>query len=77
VRWAKAPASDIPGMDFLLVESTGRRYDEYRSIGQFGLKKLRVSKEGAVMYGYITKESEAYEAVIREKWRRGRLLLFK
>ncbi|CZR63071.1 uncharacterized protein PAC_12968 [Phialocephala subalpina] len=48
VRWDKAPGSLVPGIDLLLVESTGNKEGECRRISQLGLRKERVPDEEAV-----------------------------
>jgi hypothetical protein len=73
VRWDKAPGSNVPGMDFLLVESTGREDGEYRRIGQLGLRKYPTPVEGEVtgeLYLGIIEENDAYDEVIRAKWKK-------
>ncbi|KAE8454639.1 hypothetical protein EG329_000262 [Mollisiaceae sp. DMI_Dod_QoI] len=73
VRWDKSPGSLEPGIDFLLVESTGRRDGEYRRIAQQGLRKARVPDEDAVSadaYRGISLENKAYDEVIQAKWKK-------
>lgn len=73
VLWDKAPGSNVPGMDFLLVESTGRQDGEYRRIGQLGLRKYPTPVEGEVtreLYLGIIEENDAYDEVIRAKWKK-------
>lgn len=73
VRWDKALGSDVPGIDFLVVKSTGRRDGEYRRIGQVGLRKYPIPIKGEVIeeqYLGTIEENDAYGEVIRAKWKK-------
>jgi hypothetical protein len=72
VRWEKAPGSLVPGLDLLLVESTGQG-NSYRRIAQLSLRKSPVPHEddvGADMYRGTLLENNAYDEVVKAKWRK-------
>lgn len=69
VRWEKAPGSLVPGLDLLLVESTGHG-SSYRRIAQLSLRKSPVRGEdnvGADMYRGTLLENNAYDEVVKAK----------
>jgi hypothetical protein len=73
VRWAKAPGSRVPGMEFMALESTGNGDDEYRRIGLFSLRKLKVPDPDAVgpdAYNGAIAENKAWLEVVNAKWKR-------
>lgn len=77
VRWDRAPGSLVPGIDFLLVESTGKE-GEYRRIAQLGLRKERVPDEeavGADAFRGIRLENHAYDEIIKAKWKKRTITL--
>jgi len=77
VRWEKAPGSLVPGIDLLLVESTGQG-GAYRRIAQLGLRKSPVPDEDAVspdMYRGTLLENNAYDEVIKAKWKKRTITL--
>ena len=77
VHWRKAPGSLVPGLDLLLVESTGQG-GSYRRIAQLGLRKFAVPREedvGADMYRGILLENNAYDEVIKARWKKGTVML--
>ena len=72
VRWEKAPGSLVPGLDLLLVESTGHG-SSYRRIAQLSLRKSPVPHEddvGADMYRGTLLENNAYDEVVKAKWKK-------
>jgi hypothetical protein len=72
VRWDKSPGSQGLGIDLLIVESTGRQ-DEYRRIANMHLRKLSMPDEDAVgtgTYQSIILENNAYDEVIKRKWKK-------
>lgn len=73
VRWAQAPGSGIPGMEFLALESTGKGDNEYRRIGLFSLRKEKIPDPEAVgsdAYEGAIRENKAWEEVVRGDWKR-------
>jgi hypothetical protein len=72
VRWEKAPGSLVPGLDLLLVESTGHG-SSYRRIAQLSLRKSPVPHEddvGPDMYRGTLLENNAYDEVVKAKWKK-------
>jgi hypothetical protein len=72
VRWEKAPGSRIPGIDLLLVESTGQG-SSYRRIAQLSLRKSPVPNEDDVsadMYRGTLLENNAYDEVVKASWKK-------
>jgi hypothetical protein len=73
IRWAHAPGSGVPGMEFIALESTGKGNNEYRRIGLFALRKERVPNQDAVgpdAYNGIIAENKAWTEVVDADWRR-------
>lgn len=73
VRWNKAPGDGNPGMNFLLLESTGRKEGEYRRIGEYAMGKSVLPNPDDVpedAYAFMVLENEAYEEVVKAKWRK-------
>ena len=71
IRWEHAPGNNLPGMDLLFVESTGKKDGEFRRIGHTGLTKSPVPVREEVtdsMYFGIIEENAAYDAAIGENW---------
>lgn len=78
VRWDKAPGSQVPGIDFLLVESTGRQNGEYRRIAQLGVRKSPVPEEeavGSATYRGTILENKAYDEVLAARWKKRSITL--
>jgi hypothetical protein len=78
VRWAKSPDGGTPGMDFLIVESTGRQDNSFRRIGQFGIRKLPVPNwedVGERMYFGTIAMNDACEEVVKARWKRRTITL--
>jgi hypothetical protein len=72
VRWEKAPGSLVPGLDLLLLESTSHG-SSYRRIAQLSLRKSPVPHEddvGADMYRGTLLENNAYDEVVKAKWKK-------
>ena len=72
VRWEQAPGSLVPGLDLLLVESIDQG-SSYRRIAQLGLRKYPVPREdevGADAYRGILLENNAYDEVVKAKWKK-------
>ena len=72
VRWQKSPGSRVPGIDLLLVESTGQD-GAYRRIAQLGLRKSPVPDEDAAgtdMYRGTVLENNAYDEIVGAKWKK-------
>jgi hypothetical protein len=72
VRWEKAPGSHVPGIDLLLVESTGQG-NSYRRIAQLSLRKSPVPHEDDVsadMYRGTLLENNAYDEVVKASWKK-------
>ena len=77
LHWKQALGSLVPGLDLLLVESTGHG-SSYRRIAQLGLRKFAVPREedvGADMYRGILLENNAYDEVIKARWKKGTVML--
>lgn len=73
IRWEKDPASHVPGMDFLILESTGREEGEYKRVSQIGIRKHRIPDKKAVtteQYEGTVLETKAYEEVISGNWKK-------
>lgn len=71
--WDRAPGSLQPGMDFLILESTGRKEDEYRRIGHSSLRKNELPNResvGGEAYAFMAAENEAYEEVVKARWKK-------
>jgi hypothetical protein len=72
VRWEQAPGSRVPGIDLLLVESTGQG-SSYRRIAQLSLRKSPVPNEDDVsadMYRGTLLENNAYDEVVKASWKK-------
>ncbi|RDW75342.1 HET-domain-containing protein [Coleophoma cylindrospora] len=72
VHWNKSPAGGEPGMDFLLLESTGEPGGTYRRIGHYGLRKYELPDEENVTpkaYASLVSENEAYDELMNSKWK--------
>jgi hypothetical protein len=70
IRWKGAPGSGLPGMDFLLLESTGEKGDEFRRIGVASVRKNQLLYEEDVTadsYSFMALENLAYDEVDRVK----------
>ncbi|PVH80558.1 HET-domain-containing protein [Cadophora sp. DSE1049] len=70
VRWKGAPGSGLPGSDFLMLESTGSKEDEYRRIGTVSVRKNpppNKEEVGPDSYAFLMLENEAYEEVEKSK----------
>ncbi len=77
VHWEKAPGSHVPGFDFLLVESTGQR-SSYRRIAQLNMRKHPMPHEEDVtddMYRGTLLENNAYNEVVKAKWKKKTITL--
>ena len=77
VRWGKAPGSLDPGIDFLLVESTGQG-NCYRRISQLSLRKTPIPQESDVtpdLYRGILSENRAYDEVVQANWKKRTITL--
>jgi len=73
VRWNKAPGDSLPGIDFLIVETTGRQEGKYRRIGYSSLRKNVLPDRGSVgseAYSFMAAENEAYSEVLKAKWKK-------
>lgn len=73
LRWEKEPASYVPGMDFLVLESTGREEGEYKRIGQMGIRKHKIPDKEAVtaeQYDGTVLENKAYDEVVSGNWKK-------
>jgi hypothetical protein len=71
LKWSASPGSQIPGIEFLLLESTGRK-DEYRRLWHTGLRAMQVLREEDVseeLYRATKSELEGWEEVARRKWK--------
>ncbi|KAH9219481.1 hypothetical protein DL95DRAFT_433818 [Leptodontidium sp. 2 PMI_412] len=69
-RVVDAPGSGLPGMDFLLLESTGEKGDEFRRIGEASVRKNQLPYEVDVTadsYSFMALENLAYDEVDRVK----------
>lgn len=73
IRWAQSPGSGVPGMEFMVLESTGGSNSEYRRIGLFTLRKQVVPNQDAVgpdaYYGIIA-ENKAWTEVVNANWKK-------
>ncbi|EHK97851.1 hypothetical protein M7I_6348 [Glarea lozoyensis 74030] len=70
IRWKKSPGSGLPGSDFLLLESTGNKQDEYRRIGNVSVRKHQLPKEDEVgpdSYAFMVLENQAFEEIEKSK----------
>jgi hypothetical protein len=74
MRWTEAPGSGLPGVDFLMVESTGAKADEYRRIGQYRLRKPNNVLGGEVdPNAYDLLRDQAYDEITKRgktKWKK-------
>ncbi|KAG9231108.1 heterokaryon incompatibility protein-domain-containing protein [Amylocarpus encephaloides] len=78
VRWDLAPASRVPGMDFLIVESTGKREGEYRKVGQLALRKEEIPNKDAVtpeQYANTVQSNKAFDEIVEANWRKKTVIL--
>ena len=81
VPWIGSPGSGVPGMDCLIVESTGRRKDEYRRVGKMELRKEEVPNKDDLSedaYNAIVLENQAYGEVMKDftaKWKKRTITL--
>ncbi|KAH7350621.1 heterokaryon incompatibility protein-domain-containing protein [Rhexocercosporidium sp. MPI-PUGE-AT-0058] len=70
VRWKGAPGDGLPGLDFLMLESTGRKEDEYRRIGNVRVRKNPLPDMDEVTpdsFAFLTLENQAYDEVQKSK----------
>jgi hypothetical protein len=70
IRWKAAPGSGIPGMDFLLLESTEER--KWRRIGVVTVRKNQLPHRddvGEDAYGFLVLENEAFAEVEMTVWK--------
>jgi hypothetical protein len=77
VRWEQAPGSRVPGIDLLLVESTGQG-SSYRRIAQLSLRKSPVPHEDDVsadLYRGTLLENNAYDEVVKASWKKRTITL--
>lgn len=73
IRWAQAPGGGVPGMEFMALESTGKRDNEYRRIGLFALRKESVPNQDAVgpdAYNGVIAKNKAWAEVINAGWKK-------
>ncbi|KAF4627985.1 hypothetical protein G7Y89_g10167 [Cudoniella acicularis] len=73
VRWELSPDALAPGSDFLIVESTGEKEDEYRRVSSIAIRKEPIpNKEdvSAEQYAGAVLETEAYKEVIAANWKK-------
>ncbi|KAK0108108.1 hypothetical protein ONS95_002930 [Cadophora gregata] len=70
VQWKGAPGSGLPGSDFLILESTGSREDEYRRIGTVSVRNNPTPDKQEMApdsYEGLILENEAHEEVGKSK----------
>ena len=71
LRWTASPGSQIPGVEFLLVESTGNKA-EYRRLWHPQLRKMQSPREeegSGGLYKSTVDELAAWEEVESIKWK--------
>jgi len=71
IRWKAAPGSGIPGMDFLLLESTEER--KWRRVGEVTVRKNQLPQTeyvGEEAYAFLVLENEAFAEVETRGWKK-------
>jgi hypothetical protein len=73
VRWARAPGSNVPEMQLMALESTGKADSKYRRIGLFTLRKEDVPNQDTVgpeAYNGIIAVNKAWAEVVNANWKK-------